>query len=287
MNSILYETRHAPLVLAILTVWGCGGGEPGEEADGGGEAVTMESPVDPTTAGHAAGTVTFTGTAPTLSELDRGNEDVCLEAHDAPPRESWFVSGPEGGLANVFVYVKEGLEGLQFPTPVEAVVLDQNGCLYRPHVVGVRTGQSLTIRNSDGILHNINASPTENRPFNVSQPVNMDTNRSFAVPEVMIPVRCDVHGWMSAYIGVLDHPYFAVSGEDGAVALEGLPPGDYVVEAWHERFGTLTRNITVTTGETTELSFEFTDAMAGRHVPLGEPVDLLHPDGHDDTVDRP
>ena len=195
------------------------------------------------------------------------------------------VVGDGGGLANVFVYVKEGLESLDFPTSTAAVVLDQDGCTYRPHVIGVQAGQEFTIRNSDGLLHNINASPTENRGFNVSQPVTMEANRSFPTAEIMVPVRCDVHGWMSSYIGVVDHPYFAVTGPDGAVSLEGLPPGDYVVEAWHELYGTLTQNMTIVTGETAELSFEFNADMSAAHVPLGEPIDLMHPESHR-TVDH-
>ena len=114
----------------------------------------------------------------------------------------------------------------------------------------------------------------------------MDTNQSFPLAEVMIPVRCDVHGWMNAYIGVVEHPYFGVSGENGSVSLAGLPPGDYVIEAWHERFGTTTTSVTVATGETAEISFDFTDAMAASNVPLDEPVDLLHPNGHR-GVDHP
>ena len=152
--------------------------------------------------------------------------------------------------------------------------------MYSPHVLGVQVGQDITLKNSDGLLHNINASPTENRPFNVSQPVNMETNRSFGAAEVMIPLRCDVHGWMTSYVGVVDHPYFAVSGADGSVSLDGLPPGEYVIEAWHEQLGTTSTNVTVATGETAQISFEFTEAMVGSPVPMGEPIDLLHPDGH-------
>jgi plastocyanin len=188
------------------------------------------------------------------------------------------------GLANVFVYVKTGLESLTFPVPTDSPVLDQNGCVYNPHVMGVQVGQNITIRNSDGILHNIKAAPSANRPFNVSQPVNMDTQRSFPTAEVMIPVQCDVHGWMNMYLGVVPHPYFAVSGSDGSVSLEGLPPGEYVVEAWHERFGTQTQTITIATGQTAELSFSFSGASA--YVPLGEPVDLMHPEGHTAVASR-
>lgn len=284
MSDRSFAARHVPLVVALFALAGCGGDSGG--AAGGGDAAPMESPVDAATAGHVSAMVTFSGTAPMMAEIDMASEATCAAKHTSTPMEESFVAGAGGGLANVFVYVKEGLEDLQFPTPTTAVLLDQDGCTYRPHVLGLQVGQDLTIRNSDGLLHNINATPTENRGFNRSQPVVMDTNQSFPVAEVMIPVRCDVHGWMNAYIGVVAHPYFGVSGEDGSVSLEGLPPGDYVIEAWHERFGTTTTNVTVTTGETAEISFEFTDATAGWHVPLGEPVDVLHPDGHR-RVDHP
>jgi len=137
------------------------------------------------------------------------------------------------------------------------------------------TGQDITIRNSDGLLHNINASPDINRGFNSSQPVNMETTRSFGAAEVMVPLRCDVHGWMNAYVGVLDHPYHSVSNSSGAFSLSTLPPGDYVIEAWHERYGTQTQNVTVTTGETAEVTFTFSPSMARNAVvPLGAPIDV-------------
>jgi plastocyanin len=229
--------------------------------------------------------VTFSGMAPANAEIDMSGEAVCASKHATTPTTETVVVGDGGGLENVFVYVKEGLESLDFPTPTEAVVIDQDGCMYVPHVIGVQAGQEFTLRNSDGLLHNINASPTENRGFNVSQPVSMEANRSFPTAEIMVPVRCDVHGWMSSYIGVVDHPYFTVSGPDGSVSLGGLPPGDYVVQAWHEMYGTLTQSITVVTGETAELSFEFNADMSAAHVPLGEPIDLMHLEGHR-TVDH-
>lgn len=276
------ELRNTALLLSILVIAGCGGGGDagGGGAGGAADAAPAESPVDAATAGNIAGMVTFSGAAPMMAEINMGSEESCAARYSTPPMEDSFVSADNGGLANVFVYVKEGLESLSFPTPTAAAVLDQDGCMYSPHVLGVQVGQDITLRNSDGLLHNINASPTENRPFNVSQPVNMETNRSFGVAEVMIPLRCDVHGWMTSYVGVVDHPYFAVSGADGTVSLDGLPPGEYVIEAWHEQLGTATTNVTVATGETAQISFEFTEAMAGSPVPMGEPIDLLHPDGH-------
>ena len=263
MIDRLGKTRSVAVITALLVAVGCGGGEGGGSgASGGGDSGPAASPVDAATVGHASGMVTFTGMAPTMAEIDMSDEATCAAKHSMTPTEETVVVGDGGGLANVFVYVKEGLESLDFPTPSDQVVLDQDGCTYVPHVIGVQVGQEFTIRNSDGLLHNINASPTENRGFNVSQPVTMEANRSFPTAEIMVPVRCDVHGWMTSYIGVVDHPYFAVTGPDGSVSLQGLPPGDYVVEAWHELYGTITQNIAVATGETAELSFEFNSDMA-------------------------
>ena len=239
--------------LMLLVMAGCGGGDSG---GGGGGGAAVENPVDAATAGNIAGSIAFEGDAPSMDDIDMSSESVCAAKHSSTPMVQEVVVNGNGTLANVFVYVKEGLESLQFPTP-EAVLLNQDGCVYLPHVLGVMAGQDITIRNSDGLLHNINASPAEQRGFNSSQPVNMETTRSFGTPEVMVPLRCDVHGWMNAYIGVLDHPYHSVSNSSGAFNLSTLPPGDYVIEAWHERYGTQTQNVTVTTGETAEVTFTF------------------------------
>ena len=243
--------------LMLLVMAGCGGGDGGGASGGGGGGAAVENPVDAATAGNIAGSVVFEGDAPSIAVIDMSDESVCEAKHSSPAMVQDVVVNSNGTLANVFVYVKEGLESLQFPTP-GAVLLDQNGCVYLPHVLGVMAGQDITIRNSDGLLHNINASPDINRGFNSSQPVNMETTRSFGAAEVMVPLRCDVHGWMNAYIGVLDHPYHSVSNSSGAFSLSTLPPGDYVIEAWHERYGTQTQNVTVTTGETAEVTFTFT-----------------------------
>jgi len=268
----------AALAIAVLVTAGCGGG--GDAGDSTGDAATASSgaaasPVDASTAGHISGTINFSGMPPEGEAIDMSEEPVCAAKHASTPMLQSVVVGDGGGLANVFVYVKEGLDGLEFPTPTGAV-LDQNGCVYSPHVMGIQVGQDLIIRNSDGLLHNIKASPTENRPFNTSQPVNMETTRTFATAEVMVPVQCDVHGWMTAYVAVLDHPYHSVSSDGGAFSLETLPPGNYVIEAWHESFGTVTQTVTVTTGETTEITFEFDETMAGNFVPLADPLIVRH-----------
>jgi plastocyanin len=277
MRIRIHTASIFTLSLGTTLLWACGGGEGGGEAGGEAEAEggAMEQEaapaVDPSTAGNVTGMVMLTGTPPQMEPIDMGEEPTCAEKHTSPPMTQEVVSA-DGHLANVFVYVKEGLEGMQFPAPSEATVIDQDGCTYVPHVSGVMVGQDLTFRNSDGLLHNINATPSENRGFNISQPVEMETSRTFSAPEVMVPIRCDVHGWMSAYVGVLTHPYFAVSGEDGTFDLSTLPPGDYVLEAWHERYGTQTANVTVVTGQTAQASFTF-DASATALVPMGEPID--------------
>jgi hypothetical protein len=166
------------------------------------------------------------------------------------------VSG--GKLGNVFVRVVGGLPDGPYPTPSAPAVIDQDGCLYQPRVLGVMVDQALEIRNSDPLMHNIKAVPSENRGFNISQPrAGMTTTRRFSTPEVMVPFECNVHGWMKAYIGVTEHPYFATSGADGAFSITGLPAGTYQLEAWHERFGTLTAEVTVGDGQTEAVEFNY------------------------------
>lgn len=270
--------RFLAVVLATVLFAGCGGG--GEEAGGeaaGDEAGAGEAAgpvVSPDSAATITGVVNFEGTSPAPEPIDMSEEPTCAEKYTEPPAKQAAVVS-EGHLANVYVHVTEGLPDLDFPTPSEGVTLDQDGCLYHPHVMAIQVGQPLIIKNSDGILHNINTQPTQNRGFNISQPVEMETEREFSTAEVMIPVKCDVHGWMEAYIGVQDHPYAAVTGSDGSFSLANLPPGDYVVEAWHELYGTQTQNVTVGPQESTEISFTFSSEMAGRPVPLGEPL-VLH-----------
>lgn len=269
--------------LALVVAAGCGGdggGEAGGEAAGGGEAAAVENPVDPATAGSISGSVSFTGTPPEPEPIDMSLEQVCADKHEGQPMDHPAVVGDGGGLANVFVHVRSGLADMQFPAPADAAVLDQDGCVYHPHVMGVMTGQQVGVRNSDEVLHNVNATPSENMSFNRSQPrAGMEFEVTFPVPEVMIPVRCDVHGWMEAYIGVVDHPFHAVSAEDGSFSLDGLPPGEYELEAWHELYGTSTQMVTVPESGEAEVTFEFSEEMAGRVVPLGDPLVVDHENG--------
>ncbi|MFQ5350360.1 MAG: hypothetical protein ACE5EG_07955, partial [Thermoanaerobaculia bacterium] len=173
------------------------------------------------------------------------------------PVHSQKVVADGGGLANVFVYVKSGLTG-SYTAPAETVTLNQQGCRYIPHVSGIMVGQTLVIKNSDPTLHNVHAMPEANEEFNQGQPFqDMELEKTFDTAEVMVPFKCDVHPWMSSYMGVMDHPFYTVSGTDGAFSIGGLPAGDYEVEAWHEELGSQTLSVTVAADGSAEASFDF------------------------------
>lgn len=204
------------------------------------------------------GKAKFTGTKPATPKIDMSEEPKCKAKYQTPPTDEAVVVNANGTLANVFVYVKSGLPAsYTAPAPAGPVTLDQDGCRYHPHALGILVGQKLAIKNSDGILHNIKAKGTKNRPFNISQPTTMTSERTFTAPEVMVPLECNVHGWMHAWLGVLAHPFFAVSGTDGSFTIKGLPPGTYVIEAWHEKYGPRTATVTVKDNETKTADFSF------------------------------
>lgn len=241
--------------LIIVIAAACGGGDSEAPVE---PAAPAAPAFDPATAGNVMGMITLEGTPPAAEQIRMNSDPVCAMEASSTETE-YFLVGDTGSLGNVFVYIKEGLEGQTFPAATGEIELHQEGCRYIPHVFGIRVGQTLSIVNSDPTLHNIHATPTSNEEFNTGQPIEgMVYERMFDTPEVMVPFQCDVHSWMNAYVGVLDHPYFGVTGTDGAFDLSGLPPGDYVVEAWHEELGTQTQNVTVGESATAELNFTFT-----------------------------
>jgi len=250
------------LTIVSLLASACGkGGEAGGGGGtgGGGTAATTAFPVDTANAATITGKVAFTGRKPAAARIDMSEEASCAAKHPGGAFSEQVVVNDNGTLRNVFVYVKSGVPAnLQFPVPATPVEIDQSGCQYTPHVFGIQVGQTLNIKNADGLLHNIKAVPTANRGFNISQPTNMTTQRpGFTAPEVMVPLQCNVHSWMNAYVGVRPDPYFGVSGADGTFSLRRLPPGTYTVEAWQEKYGTQTQTVTVGAKETKDITFTF------------------------------
>jgi len=239
----------------LALVVACTGGKD-TSADGAEEGLL---PVPRAGGATVAGVVKFAGTAPANPAIDMSEEPACKAKYTTPPRQQIVVANPNGTLANVFVYVKAGLPaGAKYAPPPTPVVIDQAGCRYHPRVLGIIVGQALQIENSDPLLHNIKATGKANRPFNISQPVaGMATERTFTAREVMLPLACNVHGWMHAYVGVLPHPFFATTGGDGTYTIEHLPPGTYTIEAWQEEYGTRTATVTVQGDETTSVDFTY------------------------------
>jgi hypothetical protein len=177
---------------------------------------------------------------------------------DSPLLSEEVVVNPDGTLRNVFVYIKSGLSGKTYEAPKTPVELDQEQCHYVPHVFGMMARQPLKIVNKDDTLHNIHAMPSKSKEFNIGQPnQGMESIRTFAEPEVMVHFKCDVHPWMSAYVGVLDNPFYSVTGDGGTFSLKGLPAGTYEVAAWHEKYGELVQKVAVGEGEAKTIDFKF------------------------------
>jgi plastocyanin len=206
------------------------------------------------------GTVVFGGKAPNLKPLDMAAEAVCHKKHGGKPAPAeMLVLGNGNTMGNIMVWVSKGLPaGKTYPAPKTPVTLDQDGCVYKPHVMGIMVGQPYRILNSDGILHNIHTLPKINPMFNRGQPATVkEMTTSFPKPENMFQVKCDVHPWMQAYIGVFTHPFYSVTKADGKFTISGLDKGTYEITAWHERLGTQTATVTVTGSDTKSQDFKF------------------------------
>lgn len=205
------------------------------------------------------GTITFAGKAPNLKPLAMDADPACAKKHTKPVLAEMLVLGNNSSMGNVIVYVSKGLPaGKTYPAPKTPVTLDQNGCVYLPHAMGIMVGQPYRILNSDGILHNIHTLPKVNASFNRAMPPTLkETSTQFDKSEAIFQIKCDVHPWMSAYIGVFTHPFFSVTAADGKFSIAGLDAGTYEVTAWHERLGTQTASVTVTGSDTKAQDFKF------------------------------
>jgi plastocyanin len=211
-------------------------------------------------ASSVTGTVTFDGKVPTLKPLAMDADPACAKKHSKPVPSEMLVLGNGNTMGNILVWVSKGLPaGKTWPAPKTPVVLDQKGCVYEPHVMGIMVGQAYRILNSDGILHNVHALPKVNRGFNRPMPAAVkESSASFDKPEAVFQIKCDVHPWMTAYVGVFTHPFFSATGTDGKFTISGLDPGTYEITAWHERLGTQTASITVAANEAKTQNFKFT-----------------------------
>lgn len=215
-----------------------GGGNGGNNPGSTPNPDSQEWVLNPETAGIISGTILLEGKRPKVREIDMGAHSHCKK-EDKPVYSESVVAGPNGELKNCFVYIKSGLEKYKFAIPPEPVLLDQDGCMYKPHVLGIMAGQTFRIRNSDDTSHNIHATPKINPEWNFSQNgKGVESDRFFQLPEIMVFIKCEVHGWMGCYVGVLSHPFYAVTDEKGRFVFSPLNPGHYELEIWHEKYGT-------------------------------------------------
>ena len=215
------------------------------------------APTPPDGNSSVSGVVKFEGTAPKPSRIDMSQDPVCVKAHSGPVTTEDVVVGANSGLANVVIYVSDGLPSQTFQPPAQPAVLEQKGCQYKPHVLAVEANQKFSVVNDDETTHNIHPTPANNREWNMTQPHGMPLEQAFARQEVAVPVKCNVHPWMRAYVAVLKNPYFAVSDKNGTFDIKNLPPGTYTITAWQEKLGTQTQKLTVGAGESKALDFTF------------------------------
>jgi hypothetical protein len=214
--------------------------------------------VDPTTAGSITGTVKLDGTPPKFKALNMSAEPTCVKDNPGPVYPPIVVTGAKGALANVVVYVKGNMDEYKFDTPTTPAVFDQKNCMYEPHVLAFMTNQNFEVTNSDQTLHNIHPLPRDNHEWNQSQPAGAPPiDRKFANPELAIRVNCNVHPWMRGYLFVFRHPFFAVTTKDGKFSLDGLPPGNYTIEAWQEHYGVQDQVVTIGPKESKTISFTY------------------------------
>jgi plastocyanin len=243
-----------PAVLGLTLLAGCGNKEAAPEQPAPAAApAAAATPIDPATAATITGVVKLAGEAPKAAKIDMSQDPACKGMNMAEN-----VVASNGDLANVFVYVKEGLGNRTFDVSKEVITLDQSGCKYHPHVIGVMTGQTIKIVNSDPTTHNIHPTPKDNREWNESQPPQAAAlEKTFAREEIMLPVKCNQHPWMRMFVNVVKSPFYAVTGPDGKFEIKGLPPGDYTISFVQEKLGEQTAKVTVAAKDTKTVDMTF------------------------------
>lgn len=276
-RSFLFCALAVVVVLGALLVAGCGGSANKEAAPAGETGAAPQAPSQPAAAqdqkptlgsGYEAiaklqkgdatitGTITYVGQVPNLPTIDMNADPTCAAKHSGPVPVQALVLGDGNTVGNIFVQVKDSFAQGDYPPPTTPVVIEQDGCMYNPHVVGVMAGQPLEFWNADGVLHNVHGLPQKNREFNLGMPATLrEKQEVLNTPESLFPVKCDVHPWMNAYVAVMSHPYFDVTGTDGKYSIK-VPAGTYTIETWQEKLGTQTQQVTVGAGETKTVDFQ-------------------------------
>ena len=219
-------------------------------------------PADPLSGSSVSGVVRFNGPIPKRKPIalreKGGKMSDCRHLHEAIVLDESLLVSDQREIANVFVYVKKGLQEKDYPLPKQPAVLNQVKCTFQPRLQGVRIGQEFSMKNSDPLLHNVRLLSFRNRPFNVAQPAKTpDRIKVFTLKEKAVKIQCDIHPWMTAYVFMVDHPFFAVTDDHGRFKINGLPPGEYLLEAWHEELGDQRATITVEENRATEVGFAF------------------------------
>ena len=222
------------------------------------------TPLDPQTVGVITGSVRFRGLPPPMPVLDMSGSPGCRPAGAPPVHDPAVVVNRNGTLRWAFVYISKGLKGWVFDPPSRPADLVQQGCQFRPHVLGLMAGQPLRVMTRDRVPHNVHAAPRHNPPWNISMlPGAAPVLEYFNHPEVMIPVECNVHSWMHAFIGVVNNPYFAVTGRRGGFQLRNVPPGHYTLAVWQQRYGFRRQEVDVLPRQHVRVVFTYHAAPAG------------------------
>jgi plastocyanin len=247
-------------ILIALTVFGCSS----KSSEQPPQPPPPTAVVNPATAGNIVGTVRLEGDPPDFRPIDMSAEPACVKANPKPVIPPVVVAGEHGALADVAVYVKAGLGRYKYDVPQTPVDLNQKGCMYEPRVLALRVGQPLQVHNEDPTVHNIHVMAGANHSFNRSEePGDPPFTEAFQHPELAVPVTCNVHPWMRAYLYIFDNPYYAVTPKTGDFELKGLPPGTYSIEARQEYYGVQDRSVTLAPKETKHIEFVF-KAPAGK-----------------------
>jgi plastocyanin len=263
MEKAMLKKMTAVLIVMIASMFllaNCGGKKNGNKSDEEGpKKVAYKETGDEAT---IVGVIKFDGTPPTPKKIDMAGDPKCSEAGGDKMTDDTVVT--DGKLENVFLYLKGGkIDNYSYTTPSTPVELDQKGCRYHPRVMGIMTGQTFQVVNSDPTTHNVHPTPKNNPEWNQSQtqgapPIEKKFNRA----EILVPIKCNQHPWMKAHLGVLGNPFFAVSAKDGAYTIKGVPPGTYTLVAWHETFGEQQMSVTVGAKESKTEDFTYKSGTA-------------------------